>query len=57
MDKNDFLKKIDYQTLNMLLDYHYKKLMDKTITSEQKDVYDELYRALTIEKTKRHYEE
>lgn len=57
MYKNEFLKMIDYYTLNMLLDYHYNKLMDKTITLEQRGLYNELYEALTIEKTNRWYEE
>jgi len=51
-----FIKKIDNTTLNALLDYHYRKLMDKTITLEEKDLYDELYHELTIEKTNRWYE-
>ena len=57
MYRNEFLKRIDHQTLNMLLEYHYNKLMDKIITLEQRALYNELYEVLTIEKTARGYEE
>ena len=55
--RNEFLKRIDDIVLDYLLDYHYQKLMDNTITLEERALYNELYEALTIEKTARGYEE
>lgn len=54
--RNEFLKRIDNNVLDYLLDYHYQKLMDSNITLEQRALYNELYEALTIEKTNRYYE-
>ena len=50
MYRHEFLKRIDDVVLDYLLDYHYQKLMDRTITLEERALYYELYEALTIEK-------
>jgi hypothetical protein len=51
-----FLTMIDDAGLRIMLDHYYDRLMDRTITLEERALYYELYEALTIEKTNRAYE-
>jgi len=51
-----FLRMIDDDGLTMMINHYYDRLMDMEITLEQRALYNQLYEALTIEKTNRAYE-
>ena len=49
MVRNEFLKRLDDYMLELNLDYHYNRLMNREISLEERARYNELYEALTIE--------